>query len=263
MAFFKKSGKGSSKQPGSPTSPTASDQSSSSPRPSLSSLVQASTKLAWVTSSGSYGSRMSTLKQQYAGSLDGASSTAVGSSNMTASMGGTSGGISAASGGGEGQIEHSGKRVWVDRGISVFRVLKEVSEASELLGPLKLVSGLMITVLESAQASIKNSEAWEALRATLERHRSLLTRHFERAEEEGTRRKADPNLLEILLDYGDALEDILVCVLKEMGVSEEDIPPSTGTNLKRKLAKVGLTGLEAERIKGYSDRLSTALQHLM
>ncbi|KAG8847344.1 hypothetical protein FRB91_011888 [Serendipita sp. 411] len=121
----------------------------------------------------------------------------------------------------------------------------------------------MITVLESAQASIKNSEAWEALRATLERHRSLLTRHFERAEEEGTRRKADPNLLEILLDYGDALEDILVCVLKEMGVSEEDIPPSTGTNLKRKLAKVGLTGLEAERIKGYSDRLSTALQHLM
>ncbi|KAG8806549.1 hypothetical protein FRC19_007205, partial [Serendipita sp. 401] len=128
MAFFKKSGKGSSKQPGSPTSPTASDQSSS-PRPSLSSLVQASTKLALVTSSGSHGSRMSTMKQQYAGSLGGASSTAVGSSNMTASMGGTSGGISAASGGGEGQIEHSGKRVWVDRGISVFRVLKEVSEA--------------------------------------------------------------------------------------------------------------------------------------
>ncbi|KAG8817851.1 hypothetical protein FRC17_011063 [Serendipita sp. 399] len=257
MSSTKKSKSKQSKTPGSP--------GSALPTSSLSSLIQATTKLAIATSSSSStrGDQTFNLRTSDTFSISGTSGV---SSSADVSTSGTSGGISAGSGGSGaegGQINHSKKRVWVDSALVVFKVLKDVSEASELLGPLKVVSGLMITVLEGAQASMKNAEAWEALRATLERHRSLLARHFERVEQEGGNQKADSNLTEILLDYGDTLEDVLVCVLKEMGISEEDIPPSTGTTLKRKLGKVGLTGLEAERIKAYSDRLSSALQHMM
>ncbi|KAG8810543.1 hypothetical protein FRC17_002891, partial [Serendipita sp. 399] len=259
MSSTKKSKSKQSKTPGSP--------GSALPTSSLSSLIQATTKLAIATSSSSStrGAQTFNLRTSDTFSISGTSGV---SSSAGVSTSGTSGGISAGSGGSAaegGQINHSRKRVWVDSALVVFKVLKDVSEASELLGPLKVVSGLMVTVLEGAQASMKNAEAWEALRATLERHRSLLARHFERVEQEGGSQKADSNLTEILLDYGEnsTLEDVLVCVLKEMGISEEDIPPSTGTTLKRKLGKVGLTGLEAERIKAYSDRLSSALQHMM
>jgi len=56
------------------------------------------------------------------------------------------------------------------------------------------------------------------------------------------------------------LEVILASMLREIGLSVEDVP-STTQKLKELVRKIGTTELEAERIAQYPNRLNEAIQH--
>jgi hypothetical protein len=58
------------------------------------------------------------------------------------------------------------------------------------------------------------------------------------------------------------LELILASILRETGLSAEDVPGNI-KKLKELVRQIGTTELEAERIAQYPDRLNEAIQHFM
>ncbi|KAG8797792.1 hypothetical protein FRC17_007645, partial [Serendipita sp. 399] len=150
------------------------------------------------------------------------------------------------------------KRNMIGRCIMVVNALQGFSQMNELLAPLKAVCGVVNTALATAQGMLHNKEAWVNLKVTLERHLGLLAQQSERAN---LAAGSNSHLQAILRDYASALEDILVGVLTEMGVTEQDISPQASVPLRKKMSKV-LVQLEADRIHRYTLHLNDALQQL-
>lgn len=151
----------------------------------------------------------------------------------------------------------------IERAHEVLMTLKEVSELSEFLGPLKLISGMVGKGLELKMASVRNKSAWSSLKLTLERHIAV----FEQQRQllaDGDKRQ-NQNIIGILDEYTSALTDILAQVLEGMGISESDVPPgmrSIFQSLQRKIRKIGTAGTEADQIAGLLNELDAIFKRL-
>lgn len=160
----------------------------------------------------------------------------------------------------------SGSDAWIGRGILFLKLTKDVSEASEILAPLKAACGATVTLLESIQAVGENKDAWRELVISIKRHLSTLNQQLDRIGDPHLSQGMETAFTVPVVEYQETLQTILAKVFEEANITEADLTENKG-NIKRLATRIGTTRIEAiiinrfsARLKESNDLLVTSLQ---
>ncbi|CAG7851792.1 SubName: Full=Related to WD-repeat protein, putative-Talaromyces stipitatus {ECO:0000313/EMBL:CCA72633.1} [Serendipita indica DSM 11827] len=165
------------------------------------------------------------------------------------------------------RITQSTKDKTLNWAINVFKLLKSVSEASEVLAPLKAVSAILVGALETMRDVLQNEEKWRGLIATLQSHSSMFEGQLQRLEgrdpEAGNDYgHVDNQVLVIIKRYGKNLEDLFAAVIQDIGVTASDVTTIENASLRTRFSKMTSANLETATIQDYKDQLTEIVSEL-
>ena len=115
-------------------------------------------------------------------------------------------------------IQSERKQRCIARGITALELLKEITEANDILSPLKAICGVTLAILNTIEVSFSsllparhpnrwiqamdnNKEAWKEVLDTIHKHRGVFEQQLDSTNLEQMRRELDPKLLTAIQVY--------------------------------------------------------------
>ncbi|KAG8829262.1 hypothetical protein FRC17_006871 [Serendipita sp. 399] len=156
----------------------------------------------------------------------------------------------------------SSRDKWLATAIFFFRMTREISEASQLLGPLKAASGAAVLILQNIQASYDAQEAWTQLVNTIKSQQCGFDEQIARIPYVELDTESNSPITIPVAEYQQILCDILSEIFEEGNITEEEILANKAS-LKSIAKKIGRTNLDIKVINLFNARLQDADRTLM
>ncbi|KIM19511.1 hypothetical protein M408DRAFT_31158 [Serendipita vermifera MAFF 305830] len=149
-------------------------------------------------------------------------------------------------------------QVTLDGSIYFFDTLRQVSEATELLAPLKAVCGVIVKALETTRAMHANKDEWGNLMDKIQKMQDTIEGQINRLQKDGklsySPLTTDPAAVAPLRDFTKSLGEIFEASSDAMGQT------SKGSNTLKRVLTVRI---DAENILQYKEAVNSCFNDYM
>ncbi|KAG8825647.1 hypothetical protein FRC19_010851 [Serendipita sp. 401] len=154
------------------------------------------------------------------------------------------------------------KEKWLNSAIFYLKMTKELSEATQILGPLKAATGATALILENIQATYDAQEAWAELVNTIKNQQRSFEEQMKRIETVEVNEESNSPVTAPIKEYQQVLCELLAEVFAEGEITETELQANK-TSLKKIAKKIGRTNLDNKTIRTFNARLQEADGTLM
>ncbi|KIM25877.1 hypothetical protein M408DRAFT_25774, partial [Serendipita vermifera MAFF 305830] len=149
-------------------------------------------------------------------------------------------------------------QVTLDGSIYFFDTLRQISEATELLAPLKAVCGVIVKALETTRAVHANKDEWGHLVDKIQRMQVTIEGQINRLQKDGKHSHSplttDPAAVAPLRDFTKSLGEIFEASSDALGQTKE------GSNTLKRVLNVRI---DAENILQYKEAVNSCFNEYM